>query len=154
MRFAGRVPLGSSPSLPHLRGHGLVRRVRRYYEAIRLPTLVHLRRTTLCSLSGPPGDQPGGRGWDLPVLALGWSLALRRRALPSPPPSRFIPALSQDRVERRQTGRSEQAPQSPWWITIRVTVVKGVRAVSGGGCGVAEADVRSEAGPSHPRGVA
>jgi hypothetical protein len=40
-----------------------------HYEAIRLPTLVHLRRTTLCSLSGPARDQQPGRGWDLPVLA-------------------------------------------------------------------------------------
>jgi hypothetical protein len=46
----------------------------RYYGAIRLPTLVHLRRTTLCFLSGPSSDQPGGRGWDLPVLALGSSV--------------------------------------------------------------------------------
>ena len=74
MRFTVRVPLGSLPFLPHLRGRGLVRRVRRYYEAIRLPTLVHLRRTTLCSLSGPARDQQPGRGWDLPVLAHGGSV--------------------------------------------------------------------------------
>ena len=57
MRFAGRVPLGRPPSLPHLRHHphGVVRRVRRYYGAVRLPILVHLRRTTMCSLSGPAG---------------------------------------------------------------------------------------------------
>jgi hypothetical protein len=48
MRFAVRVPLGSPPFLPHLRDrfHGLVRRVRRYYGAIRLPTLVHFGLTT------------------------------------------------------------------------------------------------------------
>src|SRR5947209_6031288 len=74
MRFAGRVPLGSPPFLPHLRGRSLVRQVRRYYGAIRVPTLVHLRRTTSCSLSGPPRDQLGGRAWDLPVLAHGGSV--------------------------------------------------------------------------------
>jgi hypothetical protein len=71
MRFAARVPLGSLPFLPHLRSRGLVQRVRRYYGAIRLPTLVHLRRTNLCSLSDPARDQrpgravgsPGSRAW-------------------------------------------------------------------------------------------
>jgi site-specific DNA recombinase len=60
VRFAVRVPLGSSPFLPRLRSRSLVRRVRRYYATIRLPTLVHLRRTTLCSLSDPPADQADG----------------------------------------------------------------------------------------------
>ncbi len=55
-------PLGSLPFLPHLLGRGLVRWVRRYYGAIRLPTLVHLRRTTLCSLSDPARDQQPGQG--------------------------------------------------------------------------------------------
>jgi hypothetical protein len=49
--FAGRVPLGRPPSLPHLRSPGrsrdLVRRVRRYYAVVRLPTLVHPRRTAI-----------------------------------------------------------------------------------------------------------
>ena len=72
--------------IPHLRrrSRGLVRRVRRYYEAIRLPTLVHLRRTTSCSLSGPPSDQPTGRVWDLPVLALeGFHLLLQAGLSPA-----------------------------------------------------------------------
>ncbi|MCA1679122.1 MAG: hypothetical protein LC777_09370 [Actinobacteria bacterium] len=46
-RFAGRVPLGQPPSLHRLRDRlrGVVRRARRHYGAVRLPTLVHLRRT-------------------------------------------------------------------------------------------------------------
>ena len=41
---AGHVSLGQPPFLHHLRGRllGVVRRFRRYYEAVRLPTLVHL----------------------------------------------------------------------------------------------------------------
>ena len=46
---AVRVPLGQPPFLPHLRRHcrGLVRRVRRYYGAVRLLVLVHLRCAAL-----------------------------------------------------------------------------------------------------------
>jgi hypothetical protein len=42
-----RVPLGQLPFLHHLRSRcpGLVRRLRRYYGAVRLPMLVHLRLT-------------------------------------------------------------------------------------------------------------
>ena len=45
----GRVPLGQSPSLHHLRRRlpGLVRRLHRYYETVRLPGLVHRRRASL-----------------------------------------------------------------------------------------------------------
>src|SRR6185437_7486296 len=43
--FAARVPLGSLPFLPRLRSRSPVRRVRRYYEAIRLPVTVHPRIT-------------------------------------------------------------------------------------------------------------
>jgi hypothetical protein len=44
-----RVPLGPLPSLHHLRGRlpGLVRRLPRYYGAVRLPALVHHRRVSL-----------------------------------------------------------------------------------------------------------
>src|SRR6266545_668878 len=43
-----RVPLGPPPSLPRLRGRslGLVRRLPRYYGAVRLPALVHHRRVS------------------------------------------------------------------------------------------------------------
>src|SRR5437867_4540972 len=43
-----RVPLGPLPSLPHLRRlfRGVVRRVRGYYRAVRLPVLVHHRRVS------------------------------------------------------------------------------------------------------------
>ena len=43
-----RVPLGPLPSLPHLRRlcRGGVRRVPGYYEAVRLPVLVHHRRAS------------------------------------------------------------------------------------------------------------
>ena len=44
---------------------------RRTYEAIRLPVPVHLGLPPRRSLSGPPGDQPGGRARALPVLAHG-----------------------------------------------------------------------------------
>src|SRR5260370_19757483 len=53
---------------------------------IRLPTLVHPRLTNLCSLSGPPSDQPDGRTWDLPVLVYGVS-----RACPGSPTARGPP---------------------------------------------------------------
>src|SRR5438094_7747943 len=45
----GRVPLGPLPSLRRLRGRllGLVRRLPRYYGAVRLPALVHHRRLCL-----------------------------------------------------------------------------------------------------------
>src|SRR6266446_170713 len=44
-----RVPLGPPPSLHRLRGRllGLVRRLPRYYGAVRLPALVHHRRVSL-----------------------------------------------------------------------------------------------------------
>jgi hypothetical protein len=44
-RVAGRVPLGQPPFLHRLRSrsHGVVRRLHRYYGAVRLPTVVHLR---------------------------------------------------------------------------------------------------------------
>ena len=45
----GRVPLGQSPSLHRLRRRlpGLVRRLHRYYGAVRLPGSVHRRRASL-----------------------------------------------------------------------------------------------------------
>jgi hypothetical protein len=45
----GRVPLGQLPFLCRLRGRllGLVRRLPRYYGAVRLPALVHHRRVSL-----------------------------------------------------------------------------------------------------------
>src|SRR5215207_5939356 len=44
-----RVPLGQLPFLHHLLGRllGVVRRLQRYYGAVRLPTTVHHRRTSL-----------------------------------------------------------------------------------------------------------
>src|SRR5215469_10332620 len=44
----GRVPLGSFPSLPRLRCQslGIVRRLRRFYETVRLPASVRHRRTS------------------------------------------------------------------------------------------------------------
>src|SRR6266481_6898820 len=63
-RFAGRVPLGQSPSLHRLRRRlpGLVRRLHRYYETVRLPGFVHRRRASLdfptrpaaCAAAGEP----------------------------------------------------------------------------------------------------
>ena len=58
-----------APSLHHLRSHRLVRRLRRYYEAIRLPTLVHPRRAATAFPGRPDPDQRAGQAWDLPVLA-------------------------------------------------------------------------------------
>ena len=44
-----RLPLGQPPSLHHLLSlsPGLVRRLRRYYETVRLPETVHHRGTSL-----------------------------------------------------------------------------------------------------------
>src|SRR5690625_83224 len=65
-RFAGRVPLGRPSFLPHLRSHprGVVRQVRRYYGAVRLPTLVHPRRTVtdVPWTTRPMINKPGERG--------------------------------------------------------------------------------------------
>ena len=43
------IPFGQAPSLPLLRNRypGLVRRVRRYYEPVRLPMFVHRRRASV-----------------------------------------------------------------------------------------------------------
>ena len=48
---------------------GLVRRLRRYYEAVRLPTTVHLGRTASAFPERPAPFPVGGQSWDLPVLA-------------------------------------------------------------------------------------
>src|SRR5664280_1366945 len=69
-----RVPLGQPPFLHQLRRRlpGLVRQLRRYYAAVRLPTVVHLG---LAALAFPERhvspSQPDGQPRDLPVLALG-----------------------------------------------------------------------------------
>ena len=69
-RCADRVPLALPPSLHHLRSRtGLVRRLRRYYEAVRLPTTVHLGRAALAFPKRPAPFPVGGQSWDLPVLA-------------------------------------------------------------------------------------
>src|SRR6266545_2906714 len=59
----GRVPFGQPASLHHLRSRfrGLVRRLRRYYQAVRLPVVVHHRRESLDFPTRPatllaPGD--------------------------------------------------------------------------------------------------
>src|SRR5213593_4668194 len=59
----GRVPLGQSPSLHRLRGRflGLVRRLLRYYGAVRLPASVHHRRASLDFPVRPVGPSPTGR---------------------------------------------------------------------------------------------
>ena len=48
---------------------GLVRRLRRYYEAVRLPTTVHLGRAASAFPERPAPFPVGGQSWDLPVLA-------------------------------------------------------------------------------------
>ena len=55
------------PPPPLLRG--FVRRVRRYYGTVRLPTPVHPRVPPRRSLGVPPADHADGRARDLPVLA-------------------------------------------------------------------------------------
>jgi hypothetical protein len=65
----GRVSLGPFPSLPRLHGRFLdrVRRLRRYYEAVRLPLRVHHRRTSsdfpmrLPRARQTPRGSPGSR---------------------------------------------------------------------------------------------
>ena len=65
-RRAGRVSLGRSPSLHHLRrpALGVVRRLRRYYGTVRLPTIVHHGITALAfpARPAPPSRQAGDHG--------------------------------------------------------------------------------------------
>jgi hypothetical protein len=70
-RVAGHVPLAQAPFLHHLRGRqaGVVRRFRRYYGPVRLPTTVHLRRAASAFPERP-------------------ALPSRRRAAVGPPGSR------------------------------------------------------------------
>ncbi len=77
-----RVPLGQPPSLRPLRRRftGLVRGLRRYYGAVRLPLAVHHRLT---SLDFPLRPGPARQPWDLPILARdvsgrAWGLGPRR----------------------------------------------------------------------------
>jgi hypothetical protein len=73
-RFAGHVSLGRPPSLHHLRDRrgGLVRQLRRYYGAVRLPMTVHqgitAKRRSPHGLPRPSTGQatmgpPGSRAW-------------------------------------------------------------------------------------------
>src|SRR5664280_1923671 len=69
-----RVPLRQPPFLHQLRRRlpGLVRQLRRYYAAVRLPTVVHLGLAALAFPERPVSpSQPDGQPRDLPVLALG-----------------------------------------------------------------------------------
>jgi len=69
-----RVPLGQPPFLHQLRHRlpGLVRQLRRYYAAVRLPVVVHLGLAALAFPERPVlPSQPDGQPRDLPVLALG-----------------------------------------------------------------------------------
>jgi len=77
--FAGRVPLGRPPSLHHLRSPGrsrsLVRRLHRYYAVVRLPALVHPRRTAIgVPWTAHPAIDRVGERRDLPVLVHGGSV--------------------------------------------------------------------------------
>jgi hypothetical protein len=76
-RFARRVSLGRPPSLHHLRDRrgGLVRRLRRYYGAVRLPTIVHQGITAIgVPLTACPDHPRDRQSWGLPVLAHGDSV--------------------------------------------------------------------------------
>src|SRR6516165_3390429 len=66
-----RVSLGQAPSLRRLRsrGTGFVRRLRWYYEPVRLPDPVHRRSTALGLTGASRGTICHGRGRALPVLA-------------------------------------------------------------------------------------
>jgi hypothetical protein len=65
-RRAGRVSLGRSPSLHHLRrpALGVVRQLRRYYGTVRLPTIVHHGITAWAFPARPaqPSPQAGDHG--------------------------------------------------------------------------------------------
>src|SRR5713101_7882482 len=93
-----RVPLGQPPFLHQLRHRlpGLVRQLRRYYAAVRLPAVVHLGLTASAFPERPAlPSQPDGQPRDLPVLApedsthaqalcprgVRWQLALTRPAM-------------------------------------------------------------------------
>ena len=64
-RFAGRVPLGRPASLHHLRrpALGVVRQLHRYYQAVRLLTIVHHGITASAFPARPalPSPQAGDR---------------------------------------------------------------------------------------------
>src|SRR5215469_5488419 len=81
----GRVLLGQRPSLRSLRGRWpvLVRLLRRYYSAVRLPVSVHEGLSASRVLLPARCHVANGRPWGLPVLARGvsphaWGLGLRR----------------------------------------------------------------------------
>ena len=74
-------PLSSTTSAA--KGH--VRRLRRYYGAVRLPMTVHPGRTACAFPERPAPFRAGGQSWDLPVLAHGDSAhawVLRPRGVP------------------------------------------------------------------------
>jgi hypothetical protein len=75
MPFAGRVPLGSPPFLPHLPQPQPCSAGSQVLQGdptspARASQAYHI----MFPQTPPPSDQPGGRAWDLPVLAHGGSL--------------------------------------------------------------------------------
>ena len=92
----GRVPLGPLPSLPRLRRPFRVgvRRVLRYYEAVRLPVLVHHRRAS---------SDFAMRPWCAP-----------RQARDLPVPTRDASARARGLRPRRVRGRLATTMVSMW----------------------------------------
>jgi len=111
----GRVPLGPLPSLRRLRGRllGLVRRLPRYYGAVRLPALVHHRRVSLDfpmrSVAPSATDERGLSRF--PFAVLGRVLGVSDRA----------GSASASRYRRRRDSlppsSTASAPRSESWIS-------------------------------------
>src|SRR5213593_3965108 len=111
----GRVPLVQPPSLPRLHGRlpSLVRRLPRYYGAVRLPALVHHRRVSLdfpMRSAAPSATDERGIS-RFPLAVLGGMLGVSDRA----------GSASASRYRRRRDSlppsSTASAPRSESWIS-------------------------------------
>ena len=137
----GRVPLGQPPSLRHLRGRcsDLVRWLRRYYGAVRLPVVVHLWLWAFALPIAARGSSRLGRQPDLPVLAHGGSTHARGLA---------------DRAESNSSSRSRCClcclPLGRTASALRTTLISRLNALPA--CAPADASPASLRVPTHGLG--